>query len=215
MFDTSFTRADLLILLEGAWMTLQLTFWAVLIGTLGGVMLGWIRSAWPRASVPLGWLLDVFRTVPLLIQFVLANSLNSIMGLNWPIMTIGCVTLGLYCAAYCTDIVRSGLDAVAPNLRRAGRSLGMTYWQEMRLISAPLALRVAFPSWLNMTLAAMKDTALVMWLGLAELLRASQHIINRIQEPLLVLCIVGLIYYVMSWAIAWCGAHVEKRWNTQ
>ena len=66
-----------------------------------------------------------------------------------------------------------------------------------------------------MTLAAMKDTALVMWLGLAELLRASQHIINRIQEPLLVLCIVGLIYYVMSWAIAWCGAHVEKRWNTQ
>ncbi|MGK0149649.1 amino acid ABC transporter permease [Pseudomonas putida] len=214
MFETSFTRSDLLILLDGAWMTLQLTFWAVLIGTTGGLVLGWVRNTLPRASIPLGWVLDLFRTIPLLIQFVLANSLNSILGLNWPIMVIGCITLGLYCAAYCTDIVRSGLDAVAPNLRRAARSLGMSYWQELRFISAPLALRVAFPSWLNMTLAAMKDTALVMWLGLAELLRSSQHIINRIQEPLLVLCIVGLIYYVMSWVIAWCGAQLERRWNT-
>ncbi len=214
MFETSFTRTDFLILLNGAWLTLQLTFWAVLIGTLGGIVLGWLRNAQPRLTIPLGWLLDVFRTVPLLIQFVLANSLNSILGLHWPIMLIGCVTLGLYCSAYCTDIVRSGLDAVSPNLRRAARSLGMTYWQELFNISAPLATRVAFPSWLNMTLAAMKDTALVMWLGLAELLRSSQYIITRIQEPLLVLCIVGLIYYVMSWAIAWCGARIERRWNT-
>ncbi len=214
MFDTSFTTTDLLILLDGAWLTLKLTFWAVLIGTIGGTILGWLRNAFPRATIPLGWGLDVFRSVPLLIQFVLANSLNSILGLNWPTMLIGCITLGTYCAAYCTDIVRGGLDAVAPNLRRAARSLGMTYWQELRFISAPLAARVAFPSWLNMTLAAMKDTALVMWLGLAELLRSSQSIITRIQEPLLVLCVVGLIYYVMSWAIAWCGAHVERRLNT-
>lgn len=214
MFETSFTPTDLFILLDGAWLTLQLTFWSVLIGTLGGTLMGWLRHTFPRATLPLGLVLDVFRTVPLLIQFVLANSLNSILGLNWPIMLIGCVALGLYCSAYCTDIVRSGLEAVAPTVRRAARSLGMSYWQEMRFISTPLALRVSFPSWLNMTLAAMKDTALVMWLGLAELLRASQYIITRIQEPLLVLCVVGLIYYVMSWAIAWCGARVERRWNT-
>lgn len=213
MFETSFTRTDLLILLEGAWLTLRLTFWAVLIGTTGGIVLGWLRNAFPRSTMPIGWLLDVFRSVPLLIQFVLANSLNSILGLNWPIMLIGCITLGLYCSAYCTDIVRSGLDAVSSNLRRAARSLGMSYWQELRFVTAPLAARVAFPSWLNMTLAAMKDTALVTWLGLAELLRSSQSIITRIQEPLLVLCIVGLIYYVMSWVIAWCGARVERRLN--
>lgn len=213
MFDTSLTKTDLLILLDGAWLTLQLTFWAVLIGTLGGIALGWLRTMWPRLTLPLGWVLDVFRSVPLLIQFVLANSLNSILGLHWSTMMIGCITLGMYCTAYCTDIVRSGLQSVSPHVRRAARSLGLSYWQEMRCISAPLAARVAFPSWLNMTLAAMKDTALVMWLGLSELLRSSQAIITRIQEPLLVLCIVGLIYYVMSWAVAWCGAHVERRLN--
>lgn len=213
MLDTSFTANDLFILLDGAWLTLQLTFWAVLIGTLGGIVLGWLRFALPRATLPLGWLLDVFRSVPLLIQFVLANSLNSILALYWPVMLIGCITLGVYCSAYCTNVVRGALESVSPHLRRASRSLGMSYWQEMVYVSAPLAARVAFPSWLNLTLGVQKDTALVMWLGLFELLRASQSIITRIQEPLLVLCIVGLIYYLMSWAIAWCGAHVERRLN--
>jgi polar amino acid transport system permease protein len=213
MFTTTITLTDLLILLGGAWTTLQLTFWAVLIGTLTGLVLGWLRSAWPKSSMPVGWLLDVFRSVPLLIQFVLANSLNSLSGLQWPLMVIGAITLGLYCAAYCTDIVRGSLDAVSPSVRRAARSLGMTYGQELRYVSAPLALRVGFPSWLNMTLAAMKDTAMVMWLGIAELMKASQSVITRIQEPLLVLCLVGLIYYVMSWAIAWGGGRIEKRLN--
>lgn len=214
MFNTSFTSSDLIILLSGTWLTIQLTFWAVLIGTVLGMVLGWLRNYAPRLTLPLGWILDVFRSVPLLIQFVVANSLNSILGWHFQTFTIGCIALGLYCTAYCTDIVRSGLQSVSYNVTRAARSLGLTYWQEIRCVSAPLAARVAFPSWVNMTLAAMKDTALVTWLGLYELLRSSQSIITRIQEPLLVLCIVGFIYYIMSWGVAWCGAHVEKRLNS-
>lgn len=213
MFTSSFSYTDLLILLQGAWVTLQLTFWAVLIGTVVGSLLGWLRSVWPKAAMPIGWLLDVFRSVPLLIQFVLANSLNSITGLQWPLMVIGAITLGLYCAAYCTDIVRGSLSAVSPSVRRAARSLGLTYLQELRCVSTPLAVRIGFPSWLNMMLAAMKDTAMVMWLGVTELIRASQSVITRIQEPLLVLCVVGTIYYVMSWVVAWGGARIERRLN--
>jgi polar amino acid transport system permease protein len=213
MLTSSFSYTDLAILLQGAGVTLQLTFWAVLIGTAAGSLLGWLRSVWPRASMPVGLLLDVFRSVPLLIQFVLANSLNSITGLQWPLMVIGAITLGLYCTAYCTDIVRGSLDAISESVRRAARSLGLTYLQELRCVSVPLAMRIDFPSWLNMTLAAMKDTAMVMWLGVAELLRSSQSVITRIQEPLLVLCVVGLIYYVMSWVVAWGGGRIERRLN--
>lgn len=213
MFSTSFTWNDLLFLLQGAWVTLLLTFWSMLLGTVMGVSCGLLRALLPRATIPLGWFLDIFRSVPLLIQFVLFNSLKSIVGLNWSAFTVGCVVLGVYVAAFCTEIVRSGVLSVPQNLRLASRSLGMTYWQDLRYVVMPLATRVAFPGWLNLSLSAMKDTALVMWIGIIELLRASQAIVTRIQEPLLVLCIAGLIYYLISLVVSRLGAQVEKRWQ--
>ncbi|MBD9504566.1 amino acid ABC transporter permease [Pseudomonas sp. BGr12] len=213
MFSTSFTVNDLMFLLQGAWVTVKLTVGAMLIGTLAGVVLGWLRAALPRATMPVGWFLDIFRSVPLLIQFVLFNSLKSIVGLNWSAFTVGCLVLGIYAAAFCTEIIRSGILAVGPNIRRASRSLGLTYWQDLRYIVLPLAARVAFPGWLNLVLGVMKDTALVMWIGIVELLRASQTIVTRIQEPLLVLCVAGVIYYLMSWVVARLGARLEKRWQ--
>ncbi|MBG6288327.1 MULTISPECIES: amino acid ABC transporter permease [Pseudomonas] len=213
MFSTSFTVNDLMFLLQGAWVTVKLTVGAMLIGTLAGVVLGWLRATLPRATMPVGWFLDIFRSVPLLIQFVLFNSLKSIVGLNWSAFTVGCLVLGVYAAAFCTEIIRSGILAVGPNIRRASRSLGLSYWQDLRYIVLPLAARVAFPGWLNLVLGVMKDTALVMWIGIVELLRASQTIVTRIQEPLLVLCIAGVIYYLMSWVVARLGARLEQRWQ--
>ncbi|SQF98956.1 ABC transporter permease [Paucimonas lemoignei] len=213
MFSTSLTSTDLLFMLDGAWVTLQLTFWAILLGSFVGLLCGLLRALAPRASLPLAWVLDVFRSVPLLIQFVLLNSLKSIVGLNISAFTVGCIVLGVYAAAYFTEIVRSGVLAVSPSVRRASRSLGLSYWQDLRYIVLPMATRVAFPGWLNLVLSVMKDTALVMWIGIVELLRASQTIVTRIQEPLLVLCIAGLIYYVMSLVVARLGARLERRWQ--
>ncbi|NWB95509.1 amino acid ABC transporter permease [Pseudomonas gingeri] len=213
MFSTSFSWNDLLFLLNGAWITLQLTAWSILIGSVAGLLFGVLRALWPRASLPLAWVLDVFRSVPLLIQFVLFNSLKSIVGLNISAFSVGCIVLGVYAAAYFTEIVRSGVLSVPLTLRRASRSLGLSFFQDLRWIVLPMATRVAFPGWLNLVLSVMKDTALVMWIGIVELLRASQTIVTRIQEPLLVLCIAGLIYYVMSLVVARLGARLERRWQ--
>ncbi|WP_442113880.1 amino acid ABC transporter permease [Pseudomonas sp. NUPR-001] len=213
MLSTGFTWNDLVFLLDGAWVTLQLTFWAIMLGTFAGLVFGLVRALWPRTSLPLAWLLDVFRSVPLLIQFVLFNSFKSIVGLNLSAFTVGCIVLGVYTAAYFTEIVRGGVLAVSLSVRRASRSLGMSYLQDLRWIVLPMATRVAFPGWLNLVLGVMKDTALVMWIGIVELLRASQTIVTRIQEPLLVLCIAGLIYYVMSLVVARLGARLERRWQ--
>ncbi|QGZ29393.1 amino acid ABC transporter permease [Stutzerimonas stutzeri] len=213
MFSTSLTATDLLFLLKGAGVTLMLTFWAMLLGTVAGTVFGLIRALFPRASLPLAWFLDIFRSVPLLIQFVLFNALKSIVGLDWSAFTVGCVVLGVYAAAFFTEVVRSGVLAVPGSLRLASRSLGLSYWQDLRYIVLPVATRVAFPGWVNLVLSVMKDTALVMWIGIIELLRASQTIVTRIQEPLLVLCIAGLIYYVMSLVVARLGARLEKRWQ--
>jgi len=213
MLDTSFSWNDLQFLLNGAWVTLQLTFWSIMLGSVAGLVFGLMRALLPRLSLPLAWVLDVFRSVPLLIQFVLFNSLKSIVGLDISAFAVGCIVLGVYAAAYFTEIVRGGVLAVPFTVRRASRSLGLSFFQDLRWIVLPMATRVAFPGWLNLVLGVMKDTALVMWIGIVELLRASQTIVTRIQEPLLVLCIAGLIYYVMSLVVARLGARLERRWQ--
>lgn len=145
VFTTSLTANDLLFLLQGAWTTLAITAMAMLIGTLLGVVFGLLRALLPRASLPLAALLDVFRSVPLLIQFVLLNSFKSILGLDWSAFAVACLVLGVYAAAYCTEVVRGGVLSVPPSVRRAARSLGLSYRQDLFHIVLPMAARVAFP----------------------------------------------------------------------
>jgi polar amino acid transport system permease protein len=214
LFETSLTFNDLWFMLKGAGVTISITLWAVLGGTLLGLMFGLARATVPWwANAPIGFVLDIFRSVPLIIQFVLANSFKSIVGLNWSAFTVGCLVLAVYTAAFCTEIVRGGILAVPPTTRRAARSLGLSWRQDLTDIVFPIALRVALPNWINLTLGVMKDTALVLWIGIVELLRSSQIIVTRIQEPLFVLSIAGLIYFLMSFPIARLGARLEKRWR--
>lgn len=216
MFDTSMSWNDLLLMLQGAGVTLAITFWAVLGGTILGVGFGLIRAGGPAwASVLVGGFLDIFRSVPLLIQLVLFNSFNSIAKIGLPPFQVACTALAIYTAAYCTEIVRSGVLAVPVTTRRAARSLGMTWYQDLTSIVLPMATRVMLPSWIGLTLGVMKDTALVLWIGIAELLKNSQTIITRLQEPLFVLMVAGLIYFLMSFPIARIGAHLERKWQNQ
>ena len=214
MIETDFARTDLWFMLRGAGMTLTLTFWAVLGGTAMGLVFGVLRAAAPWwINAPIGAVLDVFRSIPLLIQFILANSFKSIIGLDMSAFMVACVVLALYTSAYCTEIVRAGVLAVPSTTRRAARSLGMTWSQDLRYIVYPIALRVSLPSWVGLALGVMKDTALVLWIGIVELLRASQVIVTRIQEPLLVLMLCGLIYFLMSYPISRLGAYLESKWR--
>ncbi len=214
MDGSDFGVQELLLMLRGAGMTLMITFWAVLGGTLMGVVFGLVRSMAPWwINWPLGAVLDVFRSVPLLIQLVLVNSFKSIIGFDVSAFVVSCVVLAFYTSSYCSEIVRAGVQAVPQTTRRAARSLGLTYWQDIREIVFPIALRVSLPSWTGLTLGVMKDSALVMWIGIAELLRTSQVIITRIQEPLLVLSVCGLIYFLMSYPISRLGARLETKWR--
>jgi His/Glu/Gln/Arg/opine family amino acid ABC transporter permease subunit len=216
MLDTSLSWNDILFLLRGASVTLSLTAWAVLGGTALGLVFGIVRASGPIwASSLLGAVLDVFRSIPLLIQFVLINSFKSILGLDWSALFVAGLTLSIYTAAYCTEVVRSGVLAVPKSTRRAARSLGMTYTQDLTSIVFPMATRVMLPSWIGLTLGVMKDTALVLWIGIVELLRASQTIITRIQEPMLVLAVAGLLYFLMSYPLARLGARLERKWKRQ
>jgi hydroxyproline transport system permease protein len=201
--------------MTGAGLTLAITFWAMLGGTLVGMVFGLIRAQSPwYVNYSMGALLDVLRSVPLLIQFILFNSFQSIIGLGMNPFVVGCVVLAAYTSAFCTEIVRGGIEAVPTTTRKAARSLGMNYWQDMAYIVLPLGTRVMLPSWIGLTLGVMKDTALVYAIGVIELLRSSQIIITRKpHEALLILSIAGLIYFLVSFPVSRLGAHLEKKWR--
>lgn len=143
MFDTALTARDLMFLLQGAGMTILVTVISVAIGTALGILFGVLRvqigAFW---AAPLTFFLDLFRSIPLLIQLVLINAFVG-MVLQWRIsgLSVACFVLSLYTAAYCAEIVRGAIDAVPSATRRAARSLGMSWRQDMIYIVLPLATR--------------------------------------------------------------------------
>ena len=121
MFDTALTFNDLLFMLKGAGVTLSVTAFAVVGGTLLGLFFGVLRSQIsPWAALPLTFVLDIFRSVPLLIQLILANAFQAIAGWGISPFVTSCIVLGLYTSAYCTEIVRAarrvteGTASIAP-----------------------------------------------------------------------------------------------------
>jgi His/Glu/Gln/Arg/opine family amino acid ABC transporter permease subunit len=215
-FKTAVTLNDLWLLLQATGWTLLITAISMLVGTLLGVVFGIARAVWPAwLTAPLGFVLDIFRSVPLLIQLIIVNAfLGPVIGLRVTPFQVSCIVLSLYTSAYCSEIVRAGVLAVPITTRRAARSLGMTWWQDMTEIVYPMALRVMLPSWIGLTLGVMKDTTLVGWIGVIELLKQSQVLVTRMpNEPLFILLIVGAIYFLISFPISRLGAQLERRWR--
>ncbi len=215
MFETSLTTADMLFLAKGAGVTILVTAISVVLGTILGIVFGVFRQqAGPIVAAPLTFVLDIFRSIPLLIQLVLANAfMGMVLRLQLSGFTIACGVLTLYTSAYCAEIVRGGIDAVPLTTRRAARSLGMTWLQDMRHIVMPLATRVALPSWIGLALGVMKDSALVFIVQVTELLKSTQILIVRLNEPLFLLMICGAFYFVISFPLARFGGYLEKRWS--
>ncbi|GAB3442382.1 amino acid ABC transporter permease [Insolitispirillum peregrinum] len=215
MFSTSLTLSDVIFLAQGAGMTILVTALSVATGTVLGVIFGVLRlQLGAILAMPLVFFLDIFRSIPLLIQLVLANAfVGMVLQLDTSGFTIACIVLSLYTASYCAEIVRGGIQAVPSTTRRAARSLGMTWFQDMRYIVAPLATRIALPSWIGLALGVMKDSALVYVVQVTELLKSTQILITRLQEPLFLLLVCGAFYFLISFPLARFGGYLEKRWS--
>jgi polar amino acid transport system permease protein len=196
-------------------MTLLVTAISVVLGTCLGIACGVLRfQVGPWWAAPMTFVLDIFRSIPLLIQLVLVNAfLGMVLKLKISGFSVACGVLTLYTAAYCAEIVRGAIDAVPVTTRRAARSLGLTWRQDMTSIVMPLATRVALPSWIGLALGVMKDSALVYIVQVTELLKATQILITRLQEPLLLLMTCGLFYFVISFPLARLGGYLERRWS--
>lgn len=199
---------------EGAWRTIQMTAAAALFATILGLLLGLLRLN-PYASVRRGVeaSTDVLRCVPLLVLVTLIYSGAAILKIPMGVFMAGTVALGLFAAGYVSEIVREAVLAVPLNLRKAARGLAMTRTQEFWYVVFPLGIRQGFPSWLGVMLGIVKDTSVVAVIGYIELLRATQNIITRTQDPLPLLALSAVFYVVICFPLSLAGRNLERILN--
>jgi polar amino acid transport system permease protein len=148
--------------------TLILSAWGAGIGFVGGLVLALFALS-KRAVVraPARVYINFFRGTPLIWQIMFAG-IGLVPALRLPLSmyTIAILVLGLNLAAYSAEVYRAGIQSLERGQMEASRSLGLTYFQAMRYVVVPQAIRRVIPPLLNEFVILIKDTSLVSVLGL-------------------------------------------------
>lgn len=113
--------------------------------------------------------------------------------------------------AYAAETIRGALESVPKGQMEAGYCVSMSWWQVMRRIVMPQAYRSAFPSLSNELISMVKDTSLAANITVAEMFMATQKIVARTYEPLVLYIEVGLVYLLFSTVFTIIQRAVEKR----
>lgn len=155
----------------------------------------------------------IFRGTPLLVQlYVIYYGLGQV-GLKLSPFVAGVLTLGINEGAYCAESVRSALESIPVGQLEAGECVGMTWWQTIRRIILPQAMRTAFPPLGNSLIAMLKDTSLVSSITLAEMFMASKRLVGRYYEPMALYLEVALFYLFFSTILTLLERWGEKKLN--
>ncbi len=211
-FFTPLSWNDSGFILTGVLNTIYISLVAIGVGTLLGLLVGFVRAESNKlANMLFGGILDILRSVPLIIQLILFSTYIGAIGHPLGPFVAGSIVLSLYSMAFMSEVFRGGFESVPDSLTVAGRSLGMSYWQTVWYIRLPIGMRAVFPSWLGVALSVIKDSALVSVIGYMELLRTSEQLISRTQQPLEILIGVGLFYFLISYPLSLYGKYVERK----
>jgi polar amino acid transport system permease protein len=139
------------------------------------LLLAIVRGLPGRAAAPLRaaaiLYTDIFRGTPLVLvlYIVLGFATLNYAGLSAEtLFTNGVIALTLVYTAYVTEVYRAGIESVHPSQRMAARSLGLSYWQALRYVVLPQAIRRVVPPLLNDFIGLQKDTALIGIIGVTE-----------------------------------------------
>ncbi len=214
-FFTPLSWNDSGFILTGVLNTVTISVVAIIAGSVLGLVVGFMRAETNRlVNTVLGAVLDVLRSVPLIIQLILFSTYVGAIGHPLDPFVSGSIILSLYTMAFMSEVFRGGFESVGPSMRIAARSLGMSYWQAVAFVRLPIGLRTVFPSWLGVALAVIKDSALVSVIGYMELLRTSEQLITRTQQPLQILIGVGLFYFIISYPLSIYGKYIERKMAT-
>jgi polar amino acid transport system substrate-binding protein len=155
---------------------------------------------------------EVMRGTPVLLQlFVIYYGLSSVVLL--PAFVAALIGLGLNYAAYESEIYRSALDAIPRGQLEAGRILGFSELQILRLIRGPQALRIALAPMMNDFVALLKDSSLVSVITVVELTKQTQIFAANIGSWVIPGVLCAALYLALSLPLAHLARRLEARWK--
>lgn len=212
-------------LLDGLGTTLKVTFFAVLLGIVIGILIAIIRSTYDknRKSMRAGFgrtilglfnflckvYLTVIRGTPVVVQLmimyyvILASSRNKVL--------VAILAFGINSGAYVAEIFRSGIMSIDEGQFEAGRSLGFNFVQTMRYIIIPQAFKNVLPALANEFIVLLKETSVAGYVALLDLTKGGDIIRSQTYDAFMSLFGVAAIYLVMVMFFTWLIGRLEGR----
>jgi glutamine transport system permease protein len=200
-------------LLNGLWMTIQLTLISFILALIVGVLFGLFSASPSKVLRMISTVyVDIIRGIPLMVlAFFIYFGLPGILGFNIPVFLAGIITLTLNASAYISEIVRGGINAVPTGQMEASRSLGLSYNRTMQKIILPQAIKIMLPSFVNQFVISLKDTTILSAIGLIELLQTGKIIVARNLQSTMVYFIIAMMYLILITALTKFAKVLEKK----
>lgn len=206
-------------LIGGAQYTIKITFFAVIIGIILGMIMALCKMSkhlWLK--IPANIYIECLRGTPLFVQIFLfhygvAQIVGEISGkpFAFEIMTTAIVVCGLNSGAYVAEIFRAGIQSVDKGQMEAARSLGMSHSKAMFYVVLPQAFKQAIPPLGNEFVVLLKDTSLLAAIGLPEIFQVGKIYTSVKMAPFPTYFGVATVYFVLTFAITRLVNYSERK----
>jgi len=206
-------------MLQGLWLTFQISMIAILIGSAIGFTLGVAKTAGFR---PLNGVINLYlhllRGSPYLVQLYIVYFVLPATGIAWlsfDSYTAAVVSLSLYTSSYVTEIVAAAIRAVPSGQAEAARSVGMTRVQTYRHIVVPQALKLTIPPMASIYVIVIKSTAVLSVIGISELTRQGEVAIMRMPGDIMfIYSLIAAFYFIYCYPMLRLSKWAEGRFGS-
>lgn len=203
------------LLLQGAWLTVEISAWSILIGIIGGAIIGTLncdRFRLPILGVVISVFVNIIRGTPIFVQLLIVYfALPETMGLDLSPFAAGVLTLGVNSTAYMSETIRGGINAVADGQWEASYVLGYTRLQTLRSVIFPQAIKSVLPAITNEFINLIKDSSILMVIGVPELIKTSKDMVARELQPMEIYLLAALLYLIMTTILSQITMILERR----
>jgi len=207
------------------WGGLMLTLVIAIVGIVFSIPLGILLALARRSFMPVNHLLSVLfiefvRGVPLITILFMANVMLPLFlpkGVTFDILLRILIGVTLFSAAYIAEVVRGGLQAIPKGQFEGAMAMGLGYWQMMRLVVLPQALRISIPGLVNTSIGLFKDTTLVAIVGLYDFLniiKASTKDQNWLGLSMEGYVFAAAVYWMFCFGMSRYSMHLERKLHT-
>ncbi|HEY3426938.1 MAG TPA: amino acid ABC transporter permease [Negativicutes bacterium] len=204
------------ILLQGCWVTLEISLFSLLLGMVFGIAGALCRISSSRILNSIAFFyVWVIRGTPLMVQlFILYFGLPQ-LGIKMDSMSAGVLGLAVNTGAYVTEIIRGGIQAVDKGQMEAALSVGMNFRQSMVRIIGPQAIKICIPPLVNQFIMTLKNSSIASLVTITELLRTGEQLIYTTFRSFEVYTTVAVLYLIMNSIFMVIADNLEKRMARQ